>query len=205
MNISNGDILTKGILIIVLGFIIITMMQPESHNSGVLSNNTNSYKSTNVNTNSADNSNKNVKNNTNDVKFPKKPSVTNKVEPDNTDFAVDNTPDALVGSNGEIYAKVPDGISTRSVEDRCSQPGNWASSNLLPKDSNGPNNSMFQPTELGKQNFLEAAKFIGTQGSACRNANLQLRGDPPISKNQVSPWLQSTIEPCSQNGIGIAG
>ena len=168
--------LSKGFLIIVLGYIIYTMVVSKPK---VKKMNGNSYANTNmVEDGSVD------------------PSVDPSVKKQKSD--------ALMGSNGDLLATVGEGVGTRSVAERCSQPGNWVASNLLPKVKSD-NNSMFKPTELGKQNFLEAAKFIGTQGSTCRNANLQLRGDPPIKKGNVSPWLQSTIEPCKQNGVGIAG
>ena len=51
--------------------------------------------------------------------------------------------------------------------------------------------------ELGDQNFLTAGYHIGvnTVGQSLRNANLQLRSEPPNPQIKVSPWLQSTIEP----------
>ncbi len=49
---------------------------------------------------------------------------------------------------------------------------------------------------LANQNFLQAGYHIGinTVGQTLRNANLQLRSEPPNPQVQVSPWLQSTIE-----------
>lgn len=49
---------------------------------------------------------------------------------------------------------------------------------------------------LGDQNFLTAGYNLGinTVGSSLRNANKQLRSDPVIPKNVVSPWGQSTID-----------
>jgi hypothetical protein len=54
----------------------------------------------------------------------------------------------------------------------------------------------FAPNALQGQNFLEVAQQLGvdTQGSSMRNANYQLRADPPNSRTQVGPWMQSTIE-----------
>ena len=53
--------------------------------------------------------------------------------------------------------------------------------------------------ELGDQNFLNAGFHVGvnTVGQTLRNANLQLRSEPPNPQLKVSPWLQSTIEPDS--------
>ena len=50
---------------------------------------------------------------------------------------------------------------------------------------------------LKDRNFLQSAYHIGinTVGQTLRNANLQLRSEPPNPQVKVSPWLQSTIEP----------
>ena len=50
---------------------------------------------------------------------------------------------------------------------------------------------------LKGRNFLQAGHNIGinTVGQTLRNANLQLRSDPPNPQVQVSPWNQTTIEP----------
>jgi hypothetical protein len=70
---------------------------------------------------------------------------------------------------------------------------------LLPSD---PNSQWAQvnPTGAGDiqgKNFLSAGALIGinTIGQSLRNANLQLRAEPPCPQTQVSPWSQSTIEP----------
>jgi hypothetical protein len=70
---------------------------------------------------------------------------------------------------------------------------------LLPADANSlwaqvnPNGQ----GELGDQNFLDAGFHTGinTVGSSMRNANRQLRSEPPNPQIAVSPWLQSTIQP----------
>ena len=50
---------------------------------------------------------------------------------------------------------------------------------------------------LTDQNFLNAGYHLGvnTVGQSLRNANRQIRSDPPCPRRKVSPWLQSTIEP----------
>lgn len=70
---------------------------------------------------------------------------------------------------------------------------------LLPQDAN----STWAQTvpagqgSLGDQNFLNAGFHVGinTVGQSLRNANRQLRSEPPNPQMKVSPWLQSTIEP----------
>jgi len=70
---------------------------------------------------------------------------------------------------------------------------------LLPKDQNSewaklnPNSS----NDLANVNLLKSGYHIGidTIGNTLRNANLQIRSEPPNPTTKVSPWLQSTIEP----------
>jgi hypothetical protein len=71
-------------------------------------------------------------------------------------------------------------------------------SDLLPKDGN--NAWGLQPMGSGDYlgvNFLNAGYLTGidTVGSALRNANLQVRSEPPNPQLVVSPWMNTTIEP----------
>lgn len=72
-------------------------------------------------------------------------------------------------------------------------------SELLPQDQNSQWATL-NPVNQGNvavPDLLQAGYHIGldTIGQSLRNANLQLRSDPIISKNEVGPWNQSTIEP----------
>lgn len=61
---------------------------------------------------------------------------------------------------------------------------------------------------LKDRNFLQAgwATGISTVGSTLRNANRQLRSEPPNPQVKVSPWLQATIEPdISRKPLEIGG
>lgn len=51
--------------------------------------------------------------------------------------------------------------------------------------------------QLQNKNFLHSGHHVGinTVGQANRNANLQLRSEPPNAQSLVSPWLNSTIGP----------
>ena len=72
------------------------------------------------------------------------------------------------------------------------------SSKLLPRPSiQAQDFAKYAPKELGAQNFLTATQWIGvnTQGSSLRNANYDIRANPVISKKDVGPWGQSTIDP----------
>jgi hypothetical protein len=70
---------------------------------------------------------------------------------------------------------------------------------LLPND---PNSKWAQVNPQGQgdiagKNYLSAGALIGvnTVGQSLRNANYQLRSDPPNPQVKVSIWNQSTIEP----------
>lgn len=72
-------------------------------------------------------------------------------------------------------------------------------SELLPQDNNSLWAQM-NPTGSGDiqgKNFLSAGALIGvnTVGQSLRNANYQLRSEPPNPQMKVGPWQQSTIEP----------
>ena len=71
---------------------------------------------------------------------------------------------------------------------------------LLPSDEcnvwskNNPHGS----GSLANKNFYKFwswATGVSSVGSTLRNANLQLRSDPPNPQVQVSPWMQTTIQP----------
>ncbi len=68
--------------------------------------------------------------------------------------------------------------------------GNWG-------DDTNQEDSMFNegPT-LGDSNFLDCGYHYGinTVGQSLRNANQQVRSDPPIPQVDIGPWSQSTIE-----------
>jgi len=69
---------------------------------------------------------------------------------------------------------------------------------LLPRDESSAWAKM-NPTGTGSlesKNFLQAGQHVGidTVGQTLRNANLQLRSEPPNPRLMVSPWLNSTIE-----------
>jgi hypothetical protein len=51
--------------------------------------------------------------------------------------------------------------------------------------------------QMQNKNFLHAGHHVGinTVGQTLRNANHQLRSDPINPQVQVSPWMQSSIQP----------
>lgn len=108
-------------------------------------------------------------------------------------------PAAPMGEN-EQYQRV-DGLQTSSqgLPSSCNAQASLQASQLLPKD----NNSQFQQLSpqgggpLQNVSLLQAGYHNGidTVGSSLRNANLQIRSEPPNPTTKVSPWLNSTIEP----------
>lgn len=70
---------------------------------------------------------------------------------------------------------------------------------LLPADMNSQWAQMnpMGSSDLQGKNFLSAGALVGvnTVGQSLRNANYQLRAEPPNPQVQVSPWMQSTVEP----------
>lgn len=72
-------------------------------------------------------------------------------------------------------------------------------SDLLPRDTNNQWGSL-NPAgsgDLTNQNLLSATFLTGidTIGNTMKNANLQLRSEPPNPQLNVGPWNQSTFAP----------
>ena len=70
-------------------------------------------------------------------------------------------------------------------------------SDLLPSDSNSVWAAMNPVGEMKNVSLLNPKQVVGinTQGSSLRNANLQLRSEPPNPRTNTNcPWNISTIE-----------
>ena len=70
---------------------------------------------------------------------------------------------------------------------------------LLPKDQAADTFDEQNPDGEGilkGVNYLDATFHVGvnTVGQSLRNANLNLRAEPPNPRVAVSPWLNSTID-----------
>jgi len=109
-------------------------------------------------------------------------------------------PAAPMGEN-EQYQSV-EGVQTSTdglLPSNASSQPTLQADQLLPKDTN----SQFQQLNpngggpLESVNFLQAGYLNGidTVGSSLRNANLQVRSEPPNPTVKVSPWQNTTIEP----------
>ena len=86
----------------------------------------------------------------------------------------------------------------------CNGSTQFMSSNLLPKDDPQMQDfAEFAPTLDGK-NFVDAYKYVfGSESQSLRNANRQLRSDPPNPQDTVCPWMQSTITPENRRPLEI--
>jgi hypothetical protein len=103
-------------------------------------------------------------------------------------------------NGNEVFASA-NGVQTSmpGMPSSCSQPNIQNPAELLPKDSNSQW-AQLNPSgkgELANVNLLKAGYHIGidTIGQTLRNANLQIRSEPPNPQLNVGPWNQSTIEP----------
>lgn len=150
----------------------------------------------------------------------RKVNSVGKIAQKSTDFSVDKS----IGSESDFFvdnvdASEPTGNSyneildeninvntnenlipelKKEVNDSVYSRDRLISDDLLPKDANSKW-AKVNPAGAGDiqdQNFLTAGYHIGinTVGQSLRNANLQLRYEPPNPQIPVSPWGISTIE-----------
>jgi hypothetical protein len=108
-------------------------------------------------------------------------------------------PSEPLGQN-EVFASA-NGTQTSmpGIPSSCTQPNIQNPAELLPKDTNSQW-AQLNPSgkgELANINLLKAGYHIGidTIGQTLRNANLQIRSEPPNPQLSVGPWNQSTIDP----------
>ena len=112
--------------------------------------------------------------------------------------------------NAEVMPSDGNDSKFSSVEQSTALTGNQRPKDCFPKDQLTPaellpgdaNSTWAQVNpagqgELGDQNFLQAGHHVGvnTVGQTLRNANMQLRSEPPNPQVNVSPWMNSTINP----------
>ena len=104
----------------------------------------------------------------------------------------------VLGNNNMGLKNADTGLE-RLRKSSCFPKDQLTPAELLPQD----NSSTWASVNPGGQgtlkdkNFLQAGHHIGvnTVGQTLRNANLQLRSEPPNPQVQISPWMQSTINP----------
>ena len=111
---------------------------------------------------------------------------------------------AEVSGNNEVFQSLENtqsgefGLNGNQFPKDCFPKDQLTPGELLPTDANSKwaQSVPAGQGELGDQNFLTAGHHVGvnTVGQTLRNANRQLRSEPPNPQVKVSPWLQTTIE-----------
>lgn len=104
-----------------------------------------------------------------------------------------------VGEN-EVFSQIS-GITTTNQDITATGKSSHVTKpeDLLPTDQNS-DWARLNPSsngDLSQVNLLKAGYHNGvdTVGSSLRNANLQLRSEPPNPQTHVSPWMNTTITP----------
>jgi len=107
----------------------------------------------------------------------------------------------------QIATSPQDSFVNQGGECQPTDPGCYSGSvlqapDLLPHDVGDNAWQETSPEAQGHitdQNFLESGHHYGinTVGQSLKNANRQLRSDPPIPKVNIGPWLNSTVDPDS--------
>tara|TARA_B100001094_G_scaffold275360_1_gene282850 strand:- start:37593 stop:38174 length:582 start_codon:yes stop_codon:yes gene_type:complete len=99
----------------------------------------------------------------------------------------------------KILDDADDPVSGNETPVDCFPKGHLNPVDLLPSDQA---TAWSHANPVGKgaledQNFLSAGYHVGinTVGQSLRNANMQIRSEPPNPVKKVGPWMQSTIEP----------
>lgn len=106
---------------------------------------------------------------------------------------------APAGQN-EVYGSAKGvGSPTVGLPPSCVQANATKPGDLLPKDANSQWGHLNPSGGGGLEhvNLLKAGYHTGidTVGTVLRNANLQVRSEPPNPTTKVSPWMNTTIEP----------
>jgi len=119
--------------------------------------------------------------------------------PADESFAHHNQHEGFTDQNAEAHAATSgSGVGQQQLPSECYPKDVLTSGDLLPRDANSLHAQVVPSGQgaLSDQNFLTAGYHIGinTVGQTLRNANRQLRSEPPNPQNKVSPWNQSTIE-----------
>lgn len=109
--------------------------------------------------------------------------------------------DNVVGAESTNNAGPQDvDFPTQQQPTQCFPRDRLTADDLLPKDAANSKFAQVNPAGQGDvdgANFLTAGNKIGINsvGTSLRNANQQLRSEPPNPQVQVSPWMQTTIQP----------
>ena len=124
-------------------------------------------------------------------------------------FSIDGLEDG--GAEPKSYSDTTNSLAQPSVADTSAQHVVGASnsnlgndyamrpvnnvSDLLPNDPNSEWDKLNPGLNAGATpDLLSAGTVIGISRTPLRNSNMQIRTDPVISKQDIGPWNQSTID-----------
>ena len=193
MNFSVENLCNIGGCVLIFVLLALLLFKPSGVMSLIEGQNKNSNSNNGANNNSKNGANNNSK------------TVANNNRVNNNNNAAKNN-----SNSGKVMASLPLGdneqfasVSGIKTPTRSCYPQNSLKpDDLLPQDKkNDVNNFDKQYTVsegiLKGVNFLEAGYQVGvnTVGQSLRNANQQLRSEPPNPQVNVSPWQNTTIGP----------
>ena len=102
-------------------------------------------------------------------------------------------------SGSEGFESGPADFGNATAPAGCYPRDQLTATELLPKDGNSvwAQQNPLGPGSLKGKNFLSAGALVGinTVGQSMKNANLQLRSEPPNPQVPISIFNNSTIEP----------
>ena len=193
MNLSVENLCNIGGCVLIFVLLALLLFKP----SGVMSliegnSNNNNSKNGSNNNNSKNGANNNSK------------TVANNNRVNNNNAAKNNS------NSGKVMASLPMGdneqfasVSGIKTPTRSCYPQNSLKpDDLLPQDKKNDVNNFDKEYPVSEGilkgvNFLEAGYQVGvnTVGQSLRNANQQLRSEPPNPQVNVSPWQNTTIGP----------
>lgn len=129
---------------------------------------------------------------------PEKPYHSPLIVNDDQDAEVSGRPQPSEEESNELYRSVD--FASQKLPSDCFPKDRLTADDLLPKDAANLKWSQQAPAgqgALSDMNLLSAGHQIGISsiGGTLRNANLQIRSEPPNPQMIVSPWSQSTIVP----------
>lgn len=111
-------------------------------------------------------------------------------------------PSSPLGQNTQNASAGGASTNTYGLPPSCAKQQVVDPSELLPRDNNSEFSKLnpMGSGDLKNVSLLKAGHHIGinTVGQSLRNANLQLRSEPPNPQLNVGPWNQTTISPDSQ-------
>ena len=115
------------------------------------------------------------------------------------EMANPNIADASGPSSSEGFENGPADFQGAQAPAGCYPRDQLSAGELLPKDGSSvwAQQNPLGPGSLKGKNFLSAGALVGinTVGQSMKNANLQLRSEPPNPQVPISIFNNSTIEP----------